>query len=68
MKAFILALTLAFAVPAYAAENNKPETKRVCKDVVQNGKVVKNKDGSTKQECRTIKIHKKHEGTKVPAK
>jgi hypothetical protein len=29
---------------------------------------VKNKDGSVKQECRTVKIHKKHEGTKVPTK
>ena len=45
-----------------------PETKRVCKDVVKDGKPVKNKDGSVKQECRTIKIHKKHEGTKVPTK
>jgi hypothetical protein len=45
-----------------------PETKRVCKDVVRDGKPVKNKDGSIKQECRTIKIHKKHEGTKVPSK
>ena len=46
----------------------EPETKRVCKDVVKDGKPVKNKDGSVKQECRTIKIHKKHEGTKVPTK
>ncbi len=68
MKSFILALTLALAVPVYAAEDNKPETKRVCKDVVKDGKTVKNKDGSVKQECRTIKVHKKHEGTKVPAK
>ena len=45
-----------------------PETKRVCKDVVRDGKPVLNKDGSVKQECRTIKIHKKHEGTKVPTK
>jgi hypothetical protein len=45
-----------------------PETKRVCKDAVKDGKPVKNKDGSVKQECRTIKIHKKHEGTKVPTK
>ena len=27
---------------------------------------VKNKDGSVKQQCKTIKIHKKHEGTAVP--
>jgi hypothetical protein len=48
--------------------NSAPETKRVCKDVVKDGKPVKNKDGSVKQECRTVKIHKKHEGTKVPTK
>ena len=68
MKSFIVALSLLFAVPVWAADDAKPETKKVCKDVVQNGKPVKNKDGSVKQECRTIKIHKKHEGTKVPAK
>lgn len=53
---------------APAATAAAPETKRVCKDVVKDGKPVKNKDGSVKQECRTIKIHKKHEGTKVPPK
>lgn len=42
-----------------------PKTKQVCLDVVQNGKPVKNKDGSTKQNCRTVKVHKKHEGTKI---
>jgi hypothetical protein len=68
MKSFILALALTFSVPAFAAENAQPETKKVCKDVVKDGKTVKNKDGSVKQECRTIKIHKKHEGTKVPTK
>jgi hypothetical protein len=68
MKSFILALALTFSMPAFAAEGSKPETKRVCKDVVKDGKTVKNKDGSVKQECRTIKIHKKHEGTKVPPK
>lgn len=45
-----------------------PKTKRICKDVIKNGQTVKNKDGSVKQQCRTIKIHKKHEGTKVPTK
>lgn len=67
MKSLIVALSLMFAVPAFA-DAPAPETKKVCKDVVKDGKTVKNKDGSVKQECRTIKIHKKHEGTKVPAK
>ena len=69
MKSFILALALAFAMPVYAdATAEPPKTKRVCKDMVKDGKPVKNKDGSVKQECRTIKVHKKHEGTKVPPK
>lgn len=69
MKALILALALAFSMPAFSADTAEPpKTKRVCKDVVKDGKPVKNKDGSVKQECKTIKIHKKHEGTKVPAK
>lgn len=83
MKALILSFALIFATAACSAEKpaepakpvatataekEEPRTKRVCKDVVQNGKPVLNKDGTVKQECRTIKIHKKHEGTKVPAK
>jgi hypothetical protein len=45
------------------------KTKEVCKDVVgKNGQVVKNKDGSVKQQCKTIKVHKKLDGTKVPEK
>ena len=37
---------------------NKPKTKQICKDVVNNGKTTK--------QCKTIKVHKKLEGTKVP--
>lgn len=49
-------------LPVYAAE-----TKKVCVDAKDKaGNVIKNKDGSTKQECREIKVHQKHEGTKVP--
>jgi hypothetical protein len=45
------------------------ESKQVCTDVTgKDGKVVKNKDGSTKQMCKTIKVHKKVEGDKVPTK
>ena len=45
------------------------KTKEVCKDVVgKDGKPVKNKDGTVKQSCKTIKVHKKLEGTPVPAK
>jgi hypothetical protein len=46
-----------------------PKTKTICKDAKdKSGKVIKNKDGSVKQNCKTIKIHKKYEGTKVPTK
>jgi len=59
----IAAVTL--SVPAHA----EARTKEVCKDVVdKNGKPVKNKDGTTKQACKTIKVHKKLEGTPVPEK
>jgi hypothetical protein len=69
----IFSLTLLFSSPsALAAVNDqitdsvtqstpvadKPKTKQVCKDVVKNGKTTK--------QCKTIKIHKKLEGTKVP--
>lgn len=45
------------------------EKKEVCTDVTdKKGNAVKNKDGSVKQSCKTIKVHKKVEGTKVPEK
>jgi len=59
----VVAITL--TVPVYA----EVKTKQVCKDVVdKQGKPVKNKDGSVKQACKTIKVHKKLEGTPVPDK
>jgi hypothetical protein len=52
------------ASTVYAAE-----TKEVCEDVKdKKGQVVKDKDGKVKQTCKTIKVHKKLEGTKVPEK
>jgi len=54
-------------LPVYAADDKKPETKKVCVDVKdKEGKVVKNKDGSNKQDCKEVKVHQKYEGTKVP--
>jgi hypothetical protein len=45
------------------------EKKEVCSDVTdKKGNIVKNKDGSTKQMCKTIKVHKKVEGEAVPTK
>ena len=71
--AFVVLTMLSSAV--YAAEGDKTTpkstatTKKICKDVLdKNGKVVVNKDGTNKQTCRTIKVHKKLEGTEVPVK
>jgi hypothetical protein len=66
--AIVLAVAaIALATPGQAYAETK--TKEVCKDVVgKDGKTVKNKDGTPKQACKTIKVHKKLEGTPVPAK
>ena len=48
-------------MPVMATEEvKKPETKKVC--VMQKDA----KTGKEKEVCKTIKIHKKHEGTVVP--
>lgn len=66
---FVAGLALAVAYPAQAAEEKKAETKKVCVDVKdKEGKPMKNKDGSPRQQCKEVKQHKKHEGTKVPDK
>lgn len=53
MKSLLIAVAVTFAVSVSAAE-----TKRVCKE-----------DPKTKKEvCKTIKVHKKLEGTPVPDK
>jgi hypothetical protein len=66
---FVAGLALAVAGPVSAADDKKPETKRVCVDIKdKQGQPVKNKDGSVKQNCKEVKQHKKHEGTKVPDK
>lgn len=63
-KLIIASFVTLFALNSYAAEK-----KEVCKDVLdKKGQVVKNKDGTVKQQCKTIKVHKKLEGTKVPEK
>jgi azurin len=73
----VLLLTTAFSAQAVdsraadvaKADEAKAKTKQVCKDVVgKDNKPVKNKDGSVKQACKTIKVHKKHEGTEIPPK
>ena len=59
-KLLALVMAASFATATMAADAPaKPETKKVC---------VKQTDPKTKKEkevCKEIKIHKKHEGTKV---
>jgi hypothetical protein len=68
MKSLILALALALGTSLSYAEEPK-ETTKVCVDVMKNGKPVKDAKGNVKQNCKTVKKHKKLENaTKVPDK
>ena len=68
-KLLALLIVSAFAVPAFAADDT-PKTKQVCIDVQgKDGKtVIDPKTKKPKQDCKTVKVHKKHEGTAVPEK
>lgn len=70
MKNIILvaALMAVMVFPTYAAEEKKPETKKICVDLQgKDGKpVVDPKTKKPKQECKEVKKHKKHEATEVP--
>lgn len=72
MKHFLLAISLAlgFSTVVFAGDAAKPETVKVCVDVQgKDGKpVIDPKTKKPKQDCKEIKKHKKHEGTKVPEK
>jgi hypothetical protein len=59
MKAIITSIILGLATFSVQAE---PEKKRVC--VVEKDA----KTGKEKEVCKTIKVHKKLDGTKVPEK
>ena len=65
MYNLILAIGLAIAsVTAYAADG---ETTKVCVDVKDaKGQPVKDAKGNVKQTCKTMKVHKKLDGTEVP--
>jgi hypothetical protein len=64
MKSLVIALALALGSQFVIAEEAKHETKKVCVDVVKDGKPVKDAKGVTKQNCKTVKEHKKLEVTK----
>jgi hypothetical protein len=67
MKQLLAVFVLAFTLISAAFAGG--EEKKVCEDVKdKSGNVVKNKDGSVKQACKTIKVHKKLEGKEVPTK
>ena len=55
---------------SHAADVAKPETKKVCVDAQgKDGKpVIDPKTKKPKQNCKEVKVHKKHEGTAVPVK
>jgi hypothetical protein len=61
-----LLLVSAFTMAPAVAEEKKPETKKICVDVQgKDGKpVIDPKTKKPKQDCKEVKIHKKHEGTK----
>ena len=62
-KLLAILVTLALTGTAYAGG----EKKEVCTDVKDKaGKVLTDKAGKPKQSCKTIKVHKKVEGDKVP--
>ena len=65
----IAGLALCLAGPVLA-EEVKPETKKICVDLQgKDGKpVIDAKTKKPKQDCKTVKVHKKHEGTEVPVK
>jgi hypothetical protein len=58
----------ALVTPVMAAEEGT--TKKVCLDVQgKDGKpVIDPKTKKPKQDCKTVKVHKKHEGTAIPEK
>jgi hypothetical protein len=60
-KILALLITAAFMSPVFAADE-APKTKKAC--VTQKDP----KTGKDKEVCKTIKVHKKHEGTAVPEK
>lgn len=56
--------------PTVEVKAEAPKTKQVCIDVQgKDGKpVIDPKTKQPKQDCKTVKVHKKHEGTEVPEK
>ena len=62
--------SIAATSPVVEVTADAPKTKQVCIDVQgKDGKPVMDpKTKKPKQDCKTVKVHKKHEGTAVPEK
>lgn len=68
---FAVAFTssVAATTPTVEVKAEAPKTKKVCVDVMKDGKaVIDPKTKQPKQNCKEVKIREKHEGTKVPEK
>jgi len=70
MKKLLALLIAAVLVTPVMAADEAPATKKVCLDVQgKDGKpVIDPKTKKPKQDCKTVKVHKKHEGTAIPEK
>lgn len=66
-KLLVVLIGMTMVAPVWS--NNETATRQVCVDVKdKEGKPVKNKDGSTKQDCKEVKVHKKLETKEQPKK
>jgi hypothetical protein len=68
MKNIFYSLLISLALVSCAYADEPKETTKVCVDVTKNGQKVLDKSGKPQQQCKTMKVHKKLEGTAVPEK
>jgi hypothetical protein len=69
MKQVLAAIFIMLTMLSAAMAEAPKETTKVCVDVKdKEGKVVTDKAGKPKQNCKEMKVHKKLEGTAVPEK
>jgi hypothetical protein len=68
MKNIFYSLLISLALVSGAYADEPKETTKVCVDVTKNGQKVLDKAGKPQQQCKTMKVHKKLDGTKVPEK
>jgi hypothetical protein len=70
MKKFLIALNIViWSIVGFELAHAEGVEQTVCHDKLdKKGQVVKGKDGKAVQDCKKIKVHKKLEGTVVPAK